>query len=131
MASTDSGSEGDRILRTAGALAASRDAGKAEVAADALRHVDNAPNRWTEPRNPTNSAPTAFDRCSRREAAFRQNPSARVPRWHSKSVRSLPRWHAKFVGCLGGRQGNFYAVLARIAPKQTPPREVGGDRTQA
>jgi hypothetical protein len=66
------------------------------------------------------------DRCSRREAAFRQDSSAR-PAVVCQIRKVIPTWHAKFVGCPRSKQGNFYALLARIAPKQVPPREVGGD----
>lgn len=61
------------------------------------------------PENPTNSAPTAFGRCSRREAAFRRKPSARVP-----------RWHAKFVGCLGRQAGQLLCRARSGNPFRLP-----------
>jgi hypothetical protein len=42
-----------------------------------------------------------------------------APPWHVREV--IPgTWHAKFVGCLGGKQGNFYAVLALAIPFDCP-----------
>jgi hypothetical protein len=45
-------------------------------------------------------------------------------RQHVKIREVIPAtWYAKFVGCLGGKQGNFYAVLGRLDfTTQVPPR---------